>query len=161
MEGLFQNYFGSKIYSMSTRHTNWILQWGNQVGRLPQLGYPRSTSWTVTFHYPPGTPLWGVVKGEAFLNGWGGRTPRVGVRRARWLTRGVAGVPTTGGTTRWAAAGGVGPTGWTALTRGPAWVFRPPGFDYTRWGHPLRGTHPGGWGSLLGGEDHLIRPKYV
>lgn len=145
---------------MTGRQTNWILQWGFQVGRLSQVGSPTSSGWVITFHYPPATPLWGVMKGEAFLNGWAGRTTRVVRRRTRWLTRGVVGTQQVI-QPRWAATGGVGPSGWTALTRGPAWVHRPSGFDYTRWGHPLRGTHPGGWNSLLGGEDHLIRPKYV
>lgn len=142
---------------MTIRSTNWVLQWGSQVGRLPQVGHPQRKDWVVTFHYPPGTPLWAVLKGEAFLMGWAGRLPRMTQRRARWLTRGVQGTPRG----RWAAEGKISPTGWTALTRGPAWVYRPTGFDYTRWTHPIRGTHPGGWGATLGGEDHLLRPKYV
>jgi len=144
---------------MSTRHTNWILQWGVSVSRLPQVVISsRLNKWVLTFHFRPATSVVILLKGEAWLHTWGARTPRLTRRVAKWVTRGLVGQELR----RWAGSGSITSAGITGLNRGPAWLVRPPQFDYTRWGYPLRGvrSHPG-WRVALEGEDHLLRPRYV
>lgn len=153
---------------------NWILQWGgSRVGSRveslvcdPAAG---SQTWRLDFHFPPrpaGSQLLHLVKAEIWFLTWSGRRwSRVSTLRARWITHGVI---HRAFSSRWATWGGFNPIGGTpwGLTRDPAGeVIRPPfQFDYTRGGYPLRGTTTGtpvvGW-SPWGGEDFLVRPRYV
>jgi len=148
------------------RSTNWVLQWGaTGAGRLPGLTCS-TRPWRLDFHFPP-RPRGGValhlVKGEIWFQTLEARrSPRVTTSAAKWVTQALYPARPT----RWAHRGEFGPTGWVAYQGDPAGeVIRPVRrdllLDYTRGGYPLRGTcPPPGW-FPTGGEDHLVRPRYV
>ena len=139
---------------MTWKYTAWVLQWGSPGG-VPRV-HPRRGSVTLSFHFPPGTPLWGSVKGEIFLRG--GWTTRVeGFRVGRWSTRLIR--PIHPG--RWAATGGVTPAGVTLGARSVGEIYRPGGFDFGRWRFSLRGGTPVGWSTLVDPEGQLRRPRYA
>jgi len=154
-----------EIFTLSFRSTNWVLQWGpTGAGRFPGLSHSGGPTWRLDFHLPPrprgGHPLH-LVKGEIWFQTLEGRrSPRVTTSTAKWITQGIY---LHGGPRRWAHRGGFGPTGWVAYQGDPAAEVVRPGrqFDYTRGGYPLRGTRARpGW-FPTGGEDHLVRPRYV
>lgn len=139
---------------MTWKHTAWVLQWGSPGGVSLTSGVVPPG--TLSFHFPPGTPLWGSVKGEIFLRG--GWTTRVGGSRVgRWSTR----VVHPGGPIRWATTGVVHPGGVSLGTLGVGEVYRPGGFDFSRWRFRLRGGYPSGWVSLVDPEVQLRRPRYA
>lgn len=161
---------GALYLIMTTRATNWVLQWGTLEGGTARVFHlcsrEEQKKWRLDFHFPPrpaGSQLLHLVKAEVWFLHWRGRQEkRVTTSRAKWITHGVEGFFTQ----RWATWGGLTPAGGWGLTRDPAGeVSRPQaeGLDYTRGGYPLRGSSaptPGGW-FPCGGEDFLLRPRYV
>lgn len=140
---------------MTWKHTGWLLQWG-PPGVTPRVVREVPPRVTLSFHFPPGTPLWGSVKGEIFLRGrW---TTRVGGSRVgRWSTR-TTRVVHPG---RWATLGVVSPAGVAHQVRAVAEVYRPAGFDFARWKFSLRGGFLPRWVTLVDPEGHLRRPRYA
>jgi hypothetical protein len=139
---------------MTWKHTAWVLQWGSPAGvvRTTRVVPPGG----LTFHFPPGTPLWALVKGEIFLRG-GWTTPVGGSRRGRWSTRVVRPDPPG----RWATTGVVHPGGVSWGARSVGEIYRPGGFDFGRWRFRLRGGSRPGWSTLVDPEGQLRRPRYA
>lgn len=157
---------------MTTRSVNWVLQWGGSCpgSRVQTLTGVVSGTWRLDFHVPPrpaGSQTLHLVKSELWFLTWRGRRfSRISTVRAKWATHGLTRVGPTPG--RWATWGGLLPAGGWGLTRDPAGeVCRPRAeFDYTRGGYPLRGTFAPSFSqekvwSPWGGEDFLVRPRYV
>lgn len=146
---------------MTWKESTWFLQWGAPAGGVvAEVVHPGPNGKNqplLSFHYPGGTPLWVVVKGELYLRQWLRTPPGGGPRPGRWITQTVRGFPP-----RWAEKGVPHPGGVNWGVRGVGSVFRPPGgFDFSRWKFTLRGTYPAGWSTLVDPEVYLLRPRYV
>ena len=138
---------------MTWKHTSWVLQWGSPAGVVRTREAPPPG--VLSFHFPPGTPLWAPVKGDVFFRG-GWSTPVGGSRAARWSTRGLRTNPG-----RWATTGVIHAGGVSLGARAVGEIYRPAGFDFARWKFSLRGSLPVGWGSLVDPEGQLRRPRYA
>lgn len=142
---------------MTWKHTAWLLQWGPSGGVISRVTSRRVDSLTLSFHYPGGTPLWTVVKGRVYLRRWLGCSPRGGPQRGKWYTMLVTPLEAP----RWAEKGTPHRGGINLAVRGVGGVFRPAGFDFSRWRFTLRGSAPGGWSTGVDPEQYLLRPRYV
>jgi hypothetical protein len=107
----------------------------------------------VTLHFGRPHPA-ALAKGVSLLASWTREIPTARATR-RWVTLGVIAYPI-----RWAESIHLGGSSWVGHTRGVRYLTSP-GWDITRWAHPVRGSaRVTGWEwSTL--EDHLNRPHHV
>lgn len=142
---------------MTWKRVNFVLQWGPAAGALA-VAPRRHPDGHYTVHLPPGAPVWVHAKASRLVREWlrpAGVSTR---RRVRWATFGATGRPG-----RWARGAHLRGRAWAGTTRAVRGLVRSGGYDFTRWGRPVRGVTllEAPWGVALHGEVQVVRPRYV